>query len=81
MSGFEITRMSRTSRQPPSVHRSQIVLPCWRCSANQTSAECCLGFTMAIECFMDRLGQLFPLPRRRLVTNLAHWGIESSRVG
>ena len=26
-------------------------------------------------------GQGFPLPRRRFAINLAHWGIESSRVG
>ena len=45
MSGFEITRMILASCQPPSVHRSQIVSPCWRCSANQTSAECCREFT------------------------------------
>ena len=38
-------------------------------------------YRCTIECSLDCLGQLFPLPWRRLVINLAHWGIESSRIG
>ena len=44
MSGFEITSMILTSCLTYSVHRLQIVLPCCHCSANETSAECCLEF-------------------------------------
>ena len=43
-SGFGITRMILTSCQTYSVQCLQIVLPCRHCSANQTSAECCLDF-------------------------------------
>ena len=46
MSGFEITSMILTPCQTQSVQCLQIVLPCCHCSANQTSAECCLEFTI-----------------------------------
>ena len=37
MSSFELTNIILTSCQTYSVQCSQIVLPCYHCSANQTS--------------------------------------------
>ena len=48
MSGFELTSTIFTSCQTSSVQCPQIVLPCCHCSANQTSAECCLEFTARV---------------------------------
>ena len=84
MSDFEITSMILTSCRTPSMFNVRIMF-CLATTAAQTRPVPNVALSSpheaAIECFLDCLGQLFPLPRRRLVINLAHWGIESSRIG
>ena len=59
-SGFESSSMTLTSGHTHSVRCSQIVVPCCHCSANQISAEWCLGFTARV--FHGLSGSAHPPP-------------------
>ena len=70
---IELTYIPVTQAYDHSHHSQFIVLPC--CTAAQTRAVPNVALRSsrkaAIECFMGRLGQLYPLPQVPVSHNLA----------
>ena len=78
MSGFELSSMLLTTCQTYSGRCSQIVLLAATAAQTRPVPNVALSSLhgAAIECFLGCLGQLFPLPRHRVVTDHAtHWGL------